>query len=172
MVLGQRMKKLSSVKWCVMFLAHPCVDGKGNFYLSEMLDNIFVPAHIAPFFFFDGEEVKRLADQGRIEQVKQGLEGLLGVVLLRNLSDRLRSFEHNERSGITTVDEEKLNRLHNILIENAQSLKGLKDIAAAIEEDRSQLRGEHNILMERITAAGGGGGDIATVKELVEERGS
>lgn len=41
----------------------PRVDGKNNFYLSDMLSDFFVPAHIAPFFFFDGEEVKKLADQ-------------------------------------------------------------------------------------------------------------
>ncbi len=56
----------------------PKVDGKNNFHLSDLLDEIFVPAHVAPFFFFDGEEVKKLADQSRVEQVKQGLEGLLG----------------------------------------------------------------------------------------------
>lgn len=65
----------------------PRVDGKNGFHFSELLDEVFVPAHVAPFFFFDGEEVKKLADQSRVEQVKQGLEGLLGVVLLRSLAD-------------------------------------------------------------------------------------
>jgi DNA sulfur modification protein DndD len=52
----------------------PKTDQKNGFLLSELLDDNFVPAHVAPFFFFDGEEVKKLADQNRIEQVKP--EGL------------------------------------------------------------------------------------------------
>ena len=38
----------------------PKTDGKAGFLLSDMLDDHFVPAHVAPFFFFDGEEVKKL----------------------------------------------------------------------------------------------------------------
>ena len=48
----------------------PKTDGSNGFLLSDMLDDNFVPAHVAPFFFFDGEEVKKLADQNRVEQVK------------------------------------------------------------------------------------------------------
>lgn len=148
----------------------PRMDGKNGFYLSELLDEVFVPAHVAPFFFFDGEEVKRLADQSRVEQVKQGLEGLLGVVLLRNLSDRLKNFESLKRSDVSTVDEENLNRLLDSLLNNQAQLK---DLVAKIEEANENLqmfRELRRSLIERITTAGGGGSDLATVKDLVEER--
>jgi len=148
----------------------PKLDGKGGFHLSDLLDEIFVPAHIAPFFFFDGEEVKKLADQSRVEQVKQGLEGLLGVVLLRTLSERLKTFENNKRSGVVSVDEDNLNRLLDQLTENQLKLKGSEKDRSESEDKISFLRAERGSLIERITAAGGGGGDIATVKDLVEER--
>lgn len=148
----------------------PKVDGRSGFLLSEMLDEIFVPAHVAPFFFFDGEEVKKLADQGRVEQVKQGLEGLLGVVLLRTLADRLRNFENKKRGEVTSVDEDNLTKLLEALTSGQQSLDDLRKKAAIVLEEQSRLKGQRGALIERITAAGGGGGDIATVKELVEER--
>lgn len=148
----------------------PRVDGSNNFYLSDMIDGFFIPAHVAPFFFFDGEEVKKLSDQGRIEQVKQGLEGLLGVVLLRTLSDRLRSFEAKKRSEVITVDKEKLVHLYETLKSNEIYLKSLKEKAEELEEKKSNLRGERESLIERITTAGGAGSDVATVKDLVEER--
>lgn len=148
----------------------PRTDGKSGFHLSDLLDEIFVPAHIAPFFFFDGEEVKKLADQSRVEQVKQGLEGLLGVVLLRSLADRLKNFETMKRSDVISVNEDNLSRLLDSLLSNQEQLKLLKDDAERSEEEKSILRAEQQFLLERITAAGGGGGDIATVKELVEER--
>lgn len=148
----------------------PRIDSKNGFYLSELLDEMFVPAHIAPFFFFDGEEVKKLADQSRVEQVKQGLEGLLGVVLLRSLADRLKSFESIKRGEVKSVDEENLNRLLEALTSNQEQLNVLKDEITAGEAQKKQLRAEQQSLVERITSAGGGGGDISTVKELVEER--
>ncbi len=147
----------------------PRTDGKNGFFLSEILDDIFVPAHVAPFFFFDGEEVKKLADQSRVEQVKQGLEGLLGVVLLRGLSDRLRSYEALKRQDMVSVDEQRFNQLAVQLAEHEAQLKVLKNRDQSDEEEKRRLRAEQQSLVERITSQGGGG-DIATVKELVEAR--
>ncbi|AMD91371.1 DNA sulfur modification protein DndD [Desulfovibrio fairfieldensis] len=148
----------------------PKIDGKNNFHLEELLDNFLVPAHIAPFFFFDGEEVKKLADQNRVEQVKQGLEGLLGVVLLRALSERLRNFEVQKRSGIDNVNEAQLVNLFELLKNNehqlAETEKKMNDLSS-----RAQiLKGKRSALIERLTSAGGACGDIATVKDFVEER--
>lgn len=149
----------------------PRQDGRNGFHLADLLDEMqFVPAHVAPFFFFDGEEVKKLADQSRLEQVKQGLEGLLGVVLLRSLAERLKGFEAKKRGEIESVDEEKLARLLASLTTNQEQLNALKIDAEQSEAERLRLRAEQQSLIERITAAGGGGGDIATVKDLVEER--
>lgn len=149
----------------------PRQDGRNGFHLADLLDEIqFVPAHVAPFFFFDGEEVKKLADQSRLEQVKQGLEGLLGVVLLRSLAERLKGFEANKRGEIESVDEENLARLLSTLTANQEQLAELKADAERSEEERLRLRAEQQSLIDRITAAGGGGGDIATVRDLVEER--
>lgn len=159
------------VKHTVRGIANtPKLDGKSGFHLSDLLDDIFVPAHIAPFFFFDGEEVKKLADQSRVEQVKQGLEGLLGVVLLRTLADRLKTFENIKRSGVASVDEDNLNRLLDQLTENQNKLKESEKDRSDSEEQMALLRAERGSLIDRITSAGGGGGDIATVKDLVEER--
>ncbi len=148
----------------------PKKDQANGFQLADLLDDQFVPAHIAPFFFFDGEEVKKLADQDRIEQVKVGLEGLLGIVLLRNLAERLRTFEASKRSEVNNVDESNIARLSELLASDKARLDELKKEAKLREERLTLLKGERESLMERITAAGGGGGDIATVKELVEER--
>ena len=148
----------------------PRVDGKNGLYLSEILEEIFVPAHVAPFFFFDGEEVKKLADQSRVEQIKQGLEGLLGVVLLRALTDRLKMYESNKRQEMVSVDEQRFHKLGNDLEESEKKLAGLQKNAQANDAEKIRLRAEQQSLIERITSSGGGGGDIANLKELLEER--
>jgi DNA sulfur modification protein DndD len=148
----------------------PRTDGKSGFYLSELLEQQFIPAHIAPFFFFDGEEVKKLADQSRIEQVKQGLEGLLGVVLLRNLAERLKGFEANRRQNIANVDETNIDRMRADLTTDEGKLKEMRDASSRNNERLDAAKSERTSLFERITSAGGGGGALATVADLVEER--
>lgn len=148
----------------------PRKDGERGFSLSEMLEEQYVPAHIAPFFFFDGEEVKKLADQSRIEQVKQGLEGLLGVVLLRNLSERLKAFEDSKRSRLTNFDQGNLEQLQQKLQEEETKLATARTALVRNGEEADHLKAERKSLLDRIVAAGGGGGEIATVKDLVEER--
>lgn len=148
----------------------PRKDGQNGFILQDYLNERFVPAHIAPFFFFDGEEVKKLADQTRIEQVKQGLEGLLGVVILRSLSDRLKQFENNKRVGVSNVDETKLQEKQERLEKEEGTLKQIEAEKASDTTRLNQLKAEREKLIEIIASAGGAGGDIATVKDLVEER--
>lgn len=148
----------------------PRVDGQSGFHFPELLDEVFVPAHVAPFFFFDGEEVKKLADQSRVEQVKQGLEGLLGVVLLRSLIERLKTYENNKRQEMESVDEQRFHQLAKDLHEGESKLESLQNSHRGCDSEILRLRAEQQSLLERITASGGGGGDIANLKELLEER--
>jgi DNA sulfur modification protein DndD len=148
----------------------PRKDGMANFSLNEYLDEKFVPAHIAPFFFFDGEEVKKLADQERIETVKQGLEQLLGVVLLRELANRLVGFESNKRSSVTSVNIDKVNELAEEIATLEKSINALRAESASSAEKLRALSLQRISLIDRLTAAGGGRGDVAALKDLVEER--
>jgi hypothetical protein len=47
---------------------------------------------------------------------------LLGVVLLRSLAERLKTFEANKRNEIESVDEENLARLLEALTANQDQL--------------------------------------------------
>ena len=80
---------------------------------DELLDRFFIPAHLAPFFFFDGEEIKKLADQSRVEQIKQGMEGLLGVVLLRKLSKRLEQYKPIRAKGYPQLTNKSIDNSWN-----------------------------------------------------------
>ena len=137
---------------------------------DEMLDRHFIPAHLAPFFFFDGEEVKKLADQSRIEQIKQGMEGLLGVVLLRKLGRRLEQYQTNKSQGVSTVDEQKHRELLEMLTAHENQLQVDSDRRYAMENELEGLKVRREELTSRIIAAGGGGGDVATAKEIIAEQ--
>lgn len=137
--------------------------------IEEILDQYFVPAHLAPFFFFDGEEVKRLADHNRVEQIKMGMEGLLGVVLLRKLETRLQQYQANKSQGVPKVDEEKHRQLLEELNLHERQLEEAQSQRIAINEVLDAVKAERSNLMHRIMALGGGGGDIANARDIVEE---
>lgn len=126
--------------------------------IEELLDQYFVPAHLAPFFFFDGEEVKRLADHNRVEQIKMGMEGLLGVVLLRKLETRLQRYQTNKSQGVPKVDEEKHRQLLEKLTQHEQLLEETQRQKIAANEALDTVKSERGNLMNRIMALGGGGG--------------
>lgn len=137
--------------------------------IEEILDQYFVPAHLAPFFFFDGEEVKRLADHNRVEQIKMGMEGLLGVVLLRKLETRLQQYQTNKSQGVPKVDEEKHRQLLEELTQHEQQLEEAQRQRIATNESLDTIKAERSNLMNRIMALGGGGGDIASSRDIVAE---
>ncbi|WP_341325824.1 DNA sulfur modification protein DndD [Methylotuvimicrobium sp. KM2] len=140
--------------------------------LLEILDDYAVPAHLAPFFFFDGEEVKKLADQDRKEWIKQGMESLLGVVLLRDLRVRLEQYQNNRNpSGKPSMDEEKLAVLHKTLIGKENELKALKAERQLLWTDKESSENNRNSLHQRLSTIGAGGGELKQVENLIRDEG-
>lgn len=137
---------------------------------EELLDRYFIPAHLAPFFFFDGEEVKKLADQSRVEQIKQGMEGLLGVVLLRKLGKRLEQYQANKSQGVSAVDEQKHRELLEQLTAHENLLQSDSERRLAMESELESLKSQREDLTNRIIAAGGGGADVATARDIIAEQ--
>lgn len=140
--------------------------------LIEILDNDAVPAHIAPFFFFDGEEVKKLADQDRREWVQQGMENLLGIVLLRGLQKRLEEYQNNRKpTSKTSMDEAKLDQLFEELGRNEVELDELRKENAQLLEQQRTAGTRRDEIHQRLSVMGAGGGGVKQYKRLVQELG-
>lgn len=139
--------------------------------LADVLEAHVVPAHLAPFFFFDGEEVKKLADQDRTEWIKQGMESLMGVVLVKKLRERLTQYQNNRRQSLPDVDKAKLDQMLASLNGKEIELKKLKDDLAIIDKDIARLQAQRDDLQQRLLTIGAGGGDIKSVEDIVREEG-
>lgn len=138
--------------------------------LPELLDQKFIPAHVAPFFFFDGEEVKKLADQSRGDQIRSGIEGLLGVVLLRKLKKRLEEFQANRSTGIAVMDEQKHRELFDALSHHEQEYEDAERKHRALDEAVKSLQAQRTDLMNRMMQLGAGAGDVASVSDVVKQQ--
>ena len=127
----------------------------------------FLAPHLAEFFLFDGEQVQRYANRDMRNQIRRGVEGLLGLPVLRELKDSLGSYAQNRRSRVakpsdTVVQEvnSRIQRLENEIDneekKRQQAVEGLSDIAEEYDDLTRRLNGR-------------GEGTVALLKTLVED---
>ncbi|SJN58067.1 chromosome segregation protein [Vibrio ruber DSM 16370] len=87
-----------------------------NDFVSE-----FIPQNMSELFFFDGEKIEDLADESRSAQlIKTGIEALLGLELLSQLSKDLNS--QRQRRQEKNLDKKASERVQELL-DRKQSLE-------------------------------------------------
>ncbi|EPX9618920.1 TPA: DNA sulfur modification protein DndD [Pseudomonas aeruginosa] len=137
--------------------------------LKRILENYLVPAHLAPFFFFDGEEVKKNADQNQTEFIKMGMENLLGVVHLRGLQDRLTKYSALRSQGVIGVDTEQLQNNVNKLAYDQNQLAETEADYKTLQGEISRLSQAKDGIQQRMLNIGAGGGDVRHIEDLLGE---
>jgi DNA sulfur modification protein DndD len=138
--------------------------------LPAILNDRFVPAHLASFFFFDGEEIEKLADPTRFKEVKQSIESLLGVHLLRGVEQRLTSYQQKTRNTeMINVDEIKYQMLSGTVIEQNKRHEDLRQNDDRNKMNLRELEEDREDLIARLASLGGGV-EVASVKDIVEKQ--
>lgn len=138
-------------------------------YLPQILDEHFVVPNLAPFFFFDGEEVKSLAARDKVEQVKLAIDNFLGIVTLRELQSRLRDYQNVRRRGISQVDETRLSTLEDTIQSLEEGIARLHEKKYELEELRENIEQEWQAVQDRMLTLGGSDGSIASIRTLATE---
>ena len=82
----------------------PTVANKDLWY-REWIAGRFINPSLAEFFLFDGEQVQRYATRDMRDQVRNGIEGLLGLPILRSLKDSLEKYAQNRRTRAAPSDK-------------------------------------------------------------------
>lgn len=75
-------------------------------YYEETISRLIAPPSMMPFFLFDGEHVRRLAERDLSEQVRFGIESALGISSLKGLVDDLRDYAKDRARDIQADDAE------------------------------------------------------------------
>jgi len=129
----------------------------------------FLPHTLAPFFLFDGEQVQALAQRDMSAQVRTGIEGLLGIQVLRELVGDLRKYAENRRYSVggaassKTMDRIRI-ELETLEHENGEADARLQDVRAELD----LLLARRDLLTRELSSMGAGSGD-ATLKDRFEE---
>ncbi len=142
------------------------VEDKDRWY-REWIAQRFLQSSLAEFFLFDGEQVQRYASRDMSRQVRDGIEGLLGLPILRSLKDSLERYAQNRRTSAAPPSDDTVNTVKNAIkaLEDRIELKKTEhDEADARLPD---LDDEIDDLTQRL--GGKGEGTAALVSSLLED---
>lgn len=140
-------------------------------YLAGYIAREFMPHTLSPFFLFDGAQVQRMAQRHMKKQVQEGIEGILGIPIIRDLANDLDDYAKEQRrqgmaGGVTNANLRKLERK----IEDAETKSN--KLAKELEDTVEQLKqaGEDNeALLKKFQEIGGD--NVAKYGELREKLG-
>ena len=144
----------------------PTVSNKDQWY-REWIAQHFLQPDLAEFFLFDGEQVQRFADREMSSQVRKGIEGLLGLPILRRLKESLAAYAQNRRTSAAAPSDNTVNAVKSD-IENLESRIG--KMTAKRNEVDAQLP-SLQIEIDKLTRdlGGRGEGTVALIKNLLED---
>ena len=118
-------------------------------WYRDYIAHRFLPYHLAAFFLFDGEQVSAFAERDMAGQVRIGIEGLLGIPILKSLAEDLRAYAKARRreSGhvsdktIATLERER-DGLKSQYDERQQRLEEIEPALIARTKERDSLTRE------------------------------
>jgi DNA sulfur modification protein DndD len=136
-------------------------------YLRAYIAHEFLPHYLAAFFLFDGEHVQALAKRDMSAQVRLGIEGLLGIPVLRELAQDLKAYANNRRSSVGGASDKAFQRVQAELqvLESSHEEAGRKLEHASGEIEA--LKVQRDSLTRELS--GYGGGSQALLQERYEE---
>ena len=127
-------------------------------WLRDWITQRFLHADLAEFFLFDGEQVQRYANREMSEQVRRGIEGLLGLPILRDLKESLAGYAQQRRTSAAAPADSAVKKVEAEIVGIEEAIaeqRKRSEEAAAIMPD---LTNE----IDNLTRAIGGHGEGAT----------
>ena len=135
-------------------------------WLRDWIAQRFLHAGLAEFFLFDGEQVQRYANREMSEQVRRGIEGLLGLPILRNLKESLAGYAQQRRISAAAPADSAVKKVE---AEIAEIEEAIAEQRKRSEEAAAIMPGLANEIDELTRAIGGRGeGTTAMVGKLMQ----
>ena len=137
-------------------------------WLRDWIAQRFLHAGLAEFFLFDGEQVQRYANREMSEQVRRGIEGLLGLPILRSLKESLAGYAQQRRISAAAPADSAVKKVE---AEIAELEEAISEQRKRSEEAAAIMPNLTNEIDELTQAIGGRGeGDTAMVGKLIRVR--
>lgn len=138
-------------------------------WYRDWIARTFLPTSLAGFFLFDGESASIYADRDMGVQVRDGIEGLLGLNWLRQLAKDLRVYAGHKRLQIPRgVSTEAIDELEASIGEMEAEIDAAQRLKDQLEEEWRQSDSERDNLTRELS--GYGTGTRAQLEDLVKDQ--
>lgn len=127
-------------------------------WYQEWIAHRFLHHNLAKFFFFDGEQVQRYASREMGEQVRQGIEGLLGLPILRDLKESLEKYSHSQRKLVMAPSDNRIKKVETDIANISELIEKDKKLFLEATEALPKIEARINDLTQSL----GGQGEITT----------
>ena len=135
-------------------------DGEPDALLAEHWDesiDAFLPARLSHLFFFDGEQIERMADEEEATKLlASAFQSLLGLDLVERLKEDLGTLERRKRLSMRTPeDQARIKALQDEVMEAERRCQKTHDALAEIKAKQAQKTMQLARLRERFKHDGG-----------------
>ena len=124
-------------------------------WFKDYVASTFLPYYLGWFFLFDGEMVGTFAEREMATQVKVGVEGLLGLPVLRDLASDLRDYAKSKGKPSGTTGD-TVTRLEREIDDLDKDILESNEKTAAIEADIASMESEQDRLSRDLMSYGNG----------------
>ena len=136
----------------------PAGVGNRDEWYRNWIAHRFLHPSLAEFFLFDGEQVQRYASREMSEQVRSGIEGLLGLPILKSLKQSLDAYAQRKRSSVAAPADSTVKRVE----EEIDTIKESLHIQSLLVEDAAAELPNITSEIDEITQELGGSGEGTT----------
>lgn len=137
-------------------------------WYREWIFRNFLPTNQASFFLFDGEAASVFAERDMTTQIRESIEGLLGLSWLRRLAEDLKRYADNRRTMIPMDCDEEMVRLQGEIASAEGNLVEKEKRLSEINKELVESELKRDKLLKELS--GYGPGTQAQLQELIEER--
>ena len=130
-------------------VAYPSgIENRDEWY-QDWIAKRFLHPSLAEFFLFDGEQVQRYANREMREQVRKGIEGLLGLPILKDLKTSLETYARTRRVSAIPADS-TVKRVEVDIAEITETITDHRKRLEHAEEMLPKLDDEIDKLMQTV----------------------
>lgn len=136
-------------------------------WYRDYIGKNLIPSSLAYFFLFDGEQVSELAEREMSTQVRGGIEGLLGIPILRSMAHDLRTYAGTKRRESPAGGNKTLGRMEKELTSMQSEVQEVETRLENVRIPHQRLESDRNALMRELS--GFGAGSQALLQEQYEQ---
>lgn len=125
-------------------------------WYHDYIAQTFLPHSLATFYMFDGEQVSAFAEREMADQVRVGIEGLLGIPILRQLAESLRKYARARLRETPDFSNKTLEKMESDIAALEEQCKKHVERRNEIEPDLMKLKEERDVLLRELASFGTG----------------